>query len=561
MSKLGMETFADTFTIPVTRHQVEYGVLKIPLYLRSQFPPPNYPFLLDLPKLGPVTATMTIAGRIRHLLPWYHAMSVKEGIVTVEVLVPRSHYRLKVSESHTMTSQPATLPSAPYRPVETTSESARSSHLSLRPWQQYAVERWLQAGGRGIVSAPTGTGKTRLAIAAWRSIYAEQRNVRTRVIVPTIELAEQWGQEFGSAGGGRPTLVSGQHARRSPHATISVYVVNSARTALGPDVTADAHNKLPTFLIADECHRLGSPRNALALQAIANNPKRFTLGLSATPERDYDDGFTDHIVPYIGEVVYTLAIRDAVQQGYMSKFTLNLVQVEMLPLEADRYQKLSDTIRNLRHKLEAIVTLPSEFPKQMAYLQKLAGGDPETMETRYASQYLDTIAKRHVLSMSFVNRLHMCRRIAQHYLKADGGRGILFVERIEDAERLASNLSGLPVAAYHSQLPHAQREDRLARLKRGNLRLLVACHSLDEGIDVPAVDFAVIVFAGRSRRRLIQRMGRTLRTRADGSAADIWVIQVVNADGDVPLSEQEIRDLSEVCKINRYRDRGDGSPQ
>src|ERR1700690_1924914 len=61
--------------------------------------------------------------------------------------------------------------------------------LSMRPrtYQREAVQRWLDAEGRGVVVLPTGAGKTVVAMIAMEAIGA-----RTLVVVPTIELLEQW---------------------------------------------------------------------------------------------------------------------------------------------------------------------------------------------------------------------------------------------------------------------------------------------------------------------------------------------------------------------------------
>ena len=65
-------------------------------------------------------------------------------------------------------------------------------------------------------------------------------------------------------------------------------------------------------------------------------------------------------------------------------------------------------------------------------------------------------------------------------------------------------------AVMHSRLAPGRRGERAAALRRRRAR---TCSSaprvLDEGVDVPAADLAVIVGASRSRRQMIQRMGRS----------------------------------------------------
>jgi superfamily II DNA or RNA helicase len=54
--------------------------------------------------------------------------------------------------------------------------------------------------------------------------------------------------------------------------------------------------------------------------------------------------------------------------------------------------------------------------------------------------------------------------------------------------------------------------------------VLVAPRVLDEGVDVPAADLAVIAGASRSRRQVVQRMGRVLRKKPDGRLARFVVL-------------------------------------
>jgi len=76
---------------------------------------------------------------------------------------------------------------APSLPPELSLETPPLLALSLRPYQREALLRWLEAEGRGVVVLPTGAGKTVVALMAIEALAA-----RALVVVPTIELLEQW---------------------------------------------------------------------------------------------------------------------------------------------------------------------------------------------------------------------------------------------------------------------------------------------------------------------------------------------------------------------------------
>ena len=111
---------------------------------------------------------------------------------------------------------------------------------------------------------------------------------------------------------------------------------------------------------------------------------------------------------------------------------------------------------------------------------------------------------------------------------ASAERAIVFTQSIAVAERAAAVLAGcgLAVEALHSGLDPLARRAALCRFASGEVRVLAAPRLLDEGIDVPAAEVAVIVGASRSRRQMIQRMGRVLRRKPAGRSARFAVVFV-----------------------------------
>src|SRR5262249_34049268 len=103
------------------------------------------------------------------------------------------------------------------------------------------------------------------------------------------------------------------------------------------------------FLIVDECHRAGSPANAAALDGTF----AATLGLSATPERQYDEGFAGFIEPRLGPIIYDYTYSDAYRDGVIAPFSLVNVRVKMLSDEEARYRRLSRSIGLAMRRKEA----------------------------------------------------------------------------------------------------------------------------------------------------------------------------------------------------------------
>jgi len=174
----------------------------------------------------------------------------------------------------------------------------RPLDLTPRRWQIEAMTRWEEAGRRGVVSVVTGAGKTALALLLFDRLRRERPEVRLVVVVPTLALLDQWVVALESEcglSGDDIALYSGEAKARQP-GIANVMVINTARTRAADLVSDDS------FFIVDECHRAGSEENARALEVTP----AFALGLSATPVREFDDGFERYVAPVLGDILRQL---------------------------------------------------------------------------------------------------------------------------------------------------------------------------------------------------------------------------------------------------------------
>ena len=165
----------------------------------------------------------------------------------------------------------------------------------LREWQGKALKEWEKSGCRGIVQVATAGGKTRFALACIAT-WQLKRNDKCLVIVPTLALQDQWVLAIADDLGIDREQISVWGEDNDLSRQFHVMVVNTARKKSA--LVAEEADRL--FLIADECHRYGSPKNGEALQV----ETAASLGLSATAERQYDDGLQEILVPCLGEIIY-----------------------------------------------------------------------------------------------------------------------------------------------------------------------------------------------------------------------------------------------------------------
>ncbi|MGH9101537.1 MAG: DEAD/DEAH box helicase [Acidimicrobiales bacterium] len=413
--------------------------------------------------------------------------------------------------------------------------AAPGDALQLYRWQADALHEWRRRGARGVVEAVTGAGKTMVGVAA--VLDELRRRGQAVVLVPTVELAHQW------VAGLEPRLPAGRVGRMGAGGDDSlathdvlVAVVNSARSL---DVRPIRQGGL---LVADECHRYGSANNRLAL-----DPRfRHRLGLSATYARE-DDGNLTWLDPYFGGTCFRLGYARAVAEGITARFTVSLVGVVLGPDEQVRYHELTDLMAALRARLIHRHGVPAEpFEVFLRAVTALAEGDDDG--SRAARLYRQAMRERRRLLADTPAKDQALARIAPAIGDAD--RAIVFTQSIAASERASRTLaaSGLRAAVMHSGLVGAERRGVLARFAAGGLDVLSAPRVLDEGIDVPAADLAVIVGASRSRRQMVQRMGRVLRLKPDGRHARFAVLFVEGTVED-PRSGAHEAFLGEVVGV------------
>ncbi|WP_052665516.1 DEAD/DEAH box helicase [Nitriliruptor alkaliphilus] len=417
-------------------------------------------------------------------------------------------------------------------PVATGTDAAGGTRaaldaLALRDWQVEAFASWSAAGCRGVVEAVTGTGKTRLAVAVLRSVVGASGGTgRGVVLVPTLELLEQWVRELRSAlperrvgrlgGGHDDDLFACDVVVATPHSAAAVPL------DLPPGATG--------VLIADEAHRYGAPTWGAALR------DEFTLrlALTATYERA-DDGVDDVLAPYFGEVVTRYGFARAVAEGTVAPFRLGLVGVPLTADERIRHDRADLRVKQLHRELVGVHGM-SRDPRRrfeavaaiVAEAERTGRAGPHVAACR---EYLVRVRERRDVAAQAAAKLEVCTAVAAELA---GRRTLVFTDTVDQAEAAAVLLrrAGREARTVHGDLAADERRIRLALFRRGDVDVVVAPRVLDEGVDVPDADVAVVLATFRTRRQLVQRLGRVLRVKSDGREARLLLAHAVDTAED-----------------------------
>jgi superfamily II DNA or RNA helicase len=363
------------------------------------------------------------------------------------------------------------------------------------------LDAWTANGQRGILEVITGAGKTLVAEMAIIATRSKWPNATTVIVVPTVALADQWFVSLQDDLGLSETDLDVVSRRRGVRqdAFASIAVINTAR-----DIPIEAWGAVPRLLVVDECHRAASPVNARALEI----PAVSALGLSATPHRQYDSGYEDVLVPRIGPTVYSYTLEDGIRDGIVSPFDLVNVQVPLLAIEDQAYQELTRQIGRRASRGEAVDELQERLLRRRA---RLVNNSEARVPTVAA------ILERH-----------------------RGARTLVFHESIDHANRIHGLLREKrhSVAMYHTGIGASPRRENLLLFRRGVFEVLVSCRALDEGVNVPEVEVAVVAAGTASLRQRIQRLGRVLRPAHGKQRATIYTLY------STPPEEQRLLDES-----------------
>jgi superfamily II DNA or RNA helicase len=414
--------------------------------------------------------------------------------------------------------------------------------VELYSWQEDCIRSWFNAGRRGTVKVVTGGGKTLLALAiAERLQNSEDADLRIAIVVPTIVLMNQWYEEFEQRSNlpvwivGR--LGGGYNDNFSEGRRILITVLASAYKMLPSLVNEDIGSHL--LLIADECHRVGATEMSKVLAV----RRKYSLGLSATPERDEEEEeeenketerYEDSLLgKELGPVVYELTLARAVELGVVPKFTIRHFGLTLNGPEAEKYERLTRSIEDARKELRRTAAASKSsggaFYRWVRSVSEKGSGWTSTLAARFM---MDTRQRKELLY-----RMRSRAEAVELLLRAEfsaqpNARAILFHESIAEVMALFERLrsAGFAVVAEHSELPDSYREQSLELFRKGTANVVVSAKSLIEGFNVPAADVGIIVASSTSVRQRIQSLGRVLRKhRGVGGEEKTSVIYVLYA--------------------------------
>ena len=379
----------------------------------------------------------------------------------------------------------------------------------LRKYQNKAVNFFEEHGFISILEMATGTGKTFTALECAKILFLKNGRHFTIIAVPTLEIGKQWEKEWQSFFKEDVLFFDAKNMEKNK---VPAYVLFS----MGQGVLIATYRSLSTtffidlmsnsikckkLLIADEAHWLGANKTS----AITGIKFESRLGLSATPERMFDDNGTEEIISFFHGNEYKYELPDAIHDGFLSRYLYNPYYAELLDGEIEQYTQLTN--------------------KAAKKYAMAASNDEERANNQNSLNLL--YIKRAKIHKKARNKFAVLEKILTR-LHGDGKLEKLIIF-FDDADQLNGvigilNKLGIGYGRISSTTESASRQKIINSFSKNNIKCILAIRIMDEGIDIPSAQREIIMASSSNPRQYIQRAGRILRNKQGKGLAEIYDI-------------------------------------
>jgi len=410
-------------------------------------------------------------------------------------------------------------------PSTSGSTSKASSSRSLPDYfgkknkhQVEALKSWNEREERGILQHPTGCGKTFTALLAIQQRF--ERLEVPLVVVPSQILLDQWFAEIKKAFGNdvevllcnsentrwkKPDVLRG-HTSFGKQKRLVLATVDTASSEIFMERICSGPS---LFMVADEVHTLGSATRRQLLELETGS----RLGLSATPDRAGDGEGTSALRRYFGDNLNPeMTLQDAIKANLLCSYYYFPDIVQLNDDEQAEWKRLTTQIR-----------------KKVAWLKGADGELPQSVEILFheRARILKQAASKPKLAAQIcIKNFKNGQKWLVYSDSAEQNSQVRFeVDALADEKR-----RDIQTYEYHSAM-HGDREETMGMWNQtGGILFAIKC--LDEGVDIPSADHALILASSQNPREFIQRRGRVLRKAKDKTLATIFDVLTVPQPGD-----------------------------
>lgn len=453
-----------------------------------------------------------------------------------------------------------------------------------RDYQKEAYEKWKENEQKGLFAMATGTGKTLTSLNCLLHIYETSKYYKAIILVPTLTLVDQWEEECkrfhfkniikvcsrnsrwkSEVDAIKLSEELGYSGKETSYVIIATYS-SFARENVFHDLTSFRRKTYKQLLfIADECHNMGSGRILARLDGISFLRR---IGLSATPQRQYDDETNEALMDFFGckdGYTFEYTMRDAIDNGFLCRYRyyphlirlsseemeeyirISLQLVKFYNRKKDSFSQSNDALKRLLLKRKRIIHKASAkadvFKHIMEERYKEKGNLKYTLVYVPEGSRPDNNSSDDYTKSETIEDDDYTNHLIDQYTSI-----VRDISPMTTVRKFVSGMDG--------------RDTILEQFAKGEIEVLTSMKCLDEGVDVPRSEFAVFCSSTGNPRQFIQRRGRILRKHPEKHMAiihDLVVAPMVSAeldsyDMEKRMLENELKRVRDFASLSENID-------
>ena len=373
---------------------------------------------------------------------------------------------------------------------------------------------------RGMVSMPTGSGKTRVAVQAIvEAIRDDGFRGGVLWVADRDELCEQaveaWAQVWRSEGSEAAQLRISRMWRGQPKPLptadnhVVVATIQTLHSRLSSRPAEFAFLKDFRLAVFDEAHRSIAPTYTSVMRDIGLTYRRqddepFLVGLTATPYRGHDEAETARLVSRYGTTRLDagafkddhpeMVVKELQGMGVLAQADHEVIEGGTFQMRPEEWEEISRFVRDLERRELLLAWLPRSVEDRIAH------------------------------------SAHRTRRILEAYDKhiEPDWSTLIFATSVEHAQTLAAllNRRGIAARAVSGTTESATRRRVVEHFRAGEIKALVNYGVFREGFDAPKTRAIIVARPVYSPNLYFQMIGRGLRGPLNGGDERCLIINV-----------------------------------
>lgn len=386
--------------------------------------------------------------------------------------------------------------------------------FEARDYQKEAYNNWKENNYIGIYDMATGTGKTYSALYSVVNLIKEKKNnLATIICCPYQHLVTQWSEDLDAFNfkyimgfSSSPQKDWKKRLKESVfnynHNVVNSFCFITTNASFATKCVQDLLNTInkELLIVIDEAHNFGTNR----LVSLLDEKYTYRLALSATLERHNDLVGTNKLYDFFKTKCIEYPLSKAIKEGMLCNYYYHPIKVYLEEDELEEYNRLS-----------------SQLAK---FITKNADGS-----IQYSKQAESLLIKRARVIAGARMKLSKLREVVRKYkddnhllvycgsttvVDDDYKEGTANDDEIRQIEAVSQILysEGIVSSRFTSEEDTETRERLKKEFDDGDaIKALVAIRCLDEGVNIPSIDKAIILASSTNPKEYVQRRGRVLR--------------------------------------------------